>query len=114
MVYGQHELPHRRVQRIVDDAVAVAADSTGDGAPEQVNTKVAFTDPVDVLAELSRQADLVVVGSSGRRPLRRVLFGSVGSALTPRCHCPLAVIRENNPGMPHPAHAPARVDPTGW
>ena len=114
IVFGQHELPHRRVQRIVDDAVGVASDSVRDGAPAQLNTKVVFTDPVDVLADLSLQADLVVVGSRGRRRLRHLLFGSVGSALTPRCQCPLAVIHDDELEMPQDTDGTAQVDPTGW
>lgn len=114
IVFGQHELPHRRVQRIVEDAVGVAGDSRRDGAPARLNTKVVFTDPVDVLADLSRQADLVVVGSSGRRRLRHLLVGSVGSALTPRCQCPLAVIHDDELETPRSVAAAVQVDPTGW
>lgn len=114
IVFGQHELPHRRVQRIVDDAVEVATDSASDGTPSRPNTKVEFTDPVDALEELSRQADLVVVGSSSRRRLRHLLFGSVGSALTPRCHCPLAVLQDDDLEAAQPAGAEAPADPTGW
>ncbi|MGB3335128.1 MAG: universal stress protein [Mycobacterium sp.] len=112
MVFGQHELPHRRVQRIVDDAVGVATDSASDGAPAQLNTKVEFADPVDALEELSRQADLVVVGSSSRRRLRHLFFGSVGSALSPRCHCPLAVLHDDD--LAAPSDAAVQADPTGW
>ncbi|OBG31484.1 MULTISPECIES: universal stress protein [Mycolicibacter] len=117
IVFGQHELPHRRVQRIVDDAVGVATHSASDGAPAQLNTKVEFADPVDALEELSRQAELVVVGSSGRWRLRHLLFGSVGSELTPRCHCPLAVLSEDDLATQQPlavSDAPAQSDPTGW
>ncbi|UVO13056.1 universal stress protein [Mycobacterium sp. SVM_VP21] len=114
IVFGQHELPHRRVQRIVDDAVDVASDSGRGAVPAQLKAKVVFTDPVDVLADLSRQADLVVVGSSGRRRLRHLLSGSVGAALTPRCQCPLAVIQDDDRARPAPASVPLQVDPTGW
>ncbi|OMC16521.1 hypothetical protein A5735_00965 [Mycolicibacter heraklionensis] len=113
IVFGQHELPHRRVQRIVADAVEVATDSASDGAPAQLNTKVEFTDPVDALEELSRHADLVVVGSSGRR-LRHLVFGSVGSELSQRCHCPLAVRHDDDLAASPPSDAAVQVDPSGW
>lgn len=113
IVFGQHELPHRRVQRIVADAVEVATDSASDGAPAQLSTKVEFTDPVDALEELSRHADLVVVGSSGRR-LRHLVFGSVGSELSQRCHCPLAVRHDDDLAASPPSDAAVQVDPSGW
>lgn len=116
-VFGQHELPHRRVQRIVDDAVGVATDSASDGAPAQLNTQVEFTDPVDALEDLSRRADLVVVGSSGRWRLWHLLFGSVGAELTSRCHCPLTVLDEDDLALQQPSaasDAAGQVDPTGW
>ncbi|ORW23106.1 hypothetical protein AWC18_05030 [Mycolicibacter nonchromogenicus] len=112
IVFGQHELPHRRVQRIVADAVEVATDSASDGAPAQLNTKVVFTDPVDALEKFSRHADLVVIGSSGRR-MRQLLFGSVGSELSPRCRCPLAVRHGDEPASP-PSDVAVQVDPSGW
>lgn len=114
IVLGQHELPHERLQRIIDDAVNVAVDSIRRGRALPVSTKVVFTDPVDILTELSRKAHLVVVGSRSRRGLRRILFGSVGSALTPRSHCQVAIVHDKDVRMLHPAHAPIRVSLTGW
>src|SRR5690625_2441022 len=84
MVFGQHELPHRRVQQIINDAVDIAGDSARHAGPTQVNTKVVFTDPVEILVELSREAELVVVGSRRRRGLWRALSATIGSALMQR------------------------------
>ncbi|GFG86214.1 universal stress protein [Mycolicibacter algericus] len=114
MVFGQHELPHRRVQRIIDDAVDIAGDSARHDGPTQVNPKLVFTDPIDTLVEMSRKAELVVVGSRRRRRLWHALTGSVGSALTERSRCPVAVIEDQAPRMPHPGHAPTRTSVTGW
>lgn len=111
VVFGQHELPHVRVQRIVDDAIGVVTQGARSGPPVPVNTKVTFTDPVQTLADLSRQAELVVVGSSVGKRLRHAVFGTVGSALAARCQCSLAVIPADKRRTPH---GPTSVDPTGW
>jgi nucleotide-binding universal stress UspA family protein len=50
-----------------------------------------------LLARASVSADLVVVGSRGRRGLRRVAGGSVAERLTHHAACPVIVV-------PPPAH----------
>lgn len=52
---------------------------------------------------------MVVVGSRGRGPLARSLLGSVSSSLIRYSHCPVAVIHDEDPLMPHPAQAPVLV-----
>lgn len=46
-----------------------------------------------VLAELSGDAHLLVLGSRGRGPLRSALLGSVSASLVKRADCPLVVCR---------------------
>lgn len=48
--------------------------------------------PTPVLAEASRTADLVVVGSHGRGMIGSVLLGSVSHGLLHRAHSPVAVV----------------------
>jgi nucleotide-binding universal stress UspA family protein len=63
--------------------------------PEGVVVQVDLLDgpPAGVLADLSESADLVVVGSHGRRGLRRFFLGSVAEATVRHAACSVLVAR---------------------
>lgn len=63
----------------------------------QVTTEVVADSPSRVLANASRNAQLVVVGSRGRGGFRGLFLGSVSQQLLHQSHCPVAVIREIPP-----------------
>jgi nucleotide-binding universal stress UspA family protein len=48
--------------------------------------------PVSALVEASADCDVLVCGSRGYGPLRRVLLGSVSCSLAHESHCPLVVL----------------------
>ncbi|ORW50673.1 universal stress protein UspA [Mycolicibacterium peregrinum] len=48
--------------------------------------------PVAALAEVSRDAQMVVVGSRGRSARHRRLLGSISGGLLHHAHCPVAVV----------------------
>jgi nucleotide-binding universal stress UspA family protein len=54
-------------------------------------------DPVDIVSETARNtsASLIVVGSHGWGPLRRLFFGSVSMALLHEAPCPVLVARHD-------------------
>ena len=52
-------------------------------------------DPKEVLPEMSAIAELVVVGSRGRGPLRSLLLGSTAVALVRRARCPVVIHRKD-------------------
>lgn len=53
-----------------------------------------------LLLDASEHAALVVVGSRGRGPVKRLLLGSISVGVTRHAHCPVAVVR---PGSDEPA-----------
>jgi nucleotide-binding universal stress UspA family protein len=58
---------------------------------------------------MSEEAEMVVVGSNGRGAIARVLSGSVSSGVVRHASCPVAVIHDEDPLMPHPLQAPVLV-----
>jgi nucleotide-binding universal stress UspA family protein len=55
-------------------------------------------DPARELVEASRQADLLVAGSRGYGPVRRLLLGSVSTLLVRQADCPLLVLPRSAEG----------------
>jgi nucleotide-binding universal stress UspA family protein len=68
----------------------------GTGKPVKVETAVLRGDVDETLAEESREASMICVGSVGIGRISRVLFGSTAVSLATRAHCPVAIIRTNS------------------
>lgn len=68
-------------------------------APElEVHEVLRAEDPRALLIDLSTEAAMVVLGSRGRGPVRSLLLGSVGVALSRHAHSAVVVHRPTNPG----------------
>jgi len=61
------------------------------GRPVKVETVVLRGDVDEALAEESRTASMMCVGSVGVGRISRVLFGSTAVSLATRAHCPVAI-----------------------
>ena len=92
--------------RVIDDAVKIVEES---GRPPQVDSELLFSGPVSGLVDLSKDAEMIVVGCRGRGALRNRLLGSVSSGLVHHAHCAVAVIHDADPLMPNPEQAPVLV-----
>ena len=91
------------------NASKIARDAIGDTARIQINGELLSSAPVPALVDQSNDAELIVVGSTGRGALSRGFLGSVSSGLIRHAHCPVALIRDEDPQTPHPAEAPVLV-----
>jgi nucleotide-binding universal stress UspA family protein len=83
----------REAREHLDAALAAAASSLGDRA--SASTEIGLPDVE--LAERSKELDLLVVGSRGYGPLKRLMLGSTSSKLVRSAACPVMVV-------PRPAH----------
>lgn len=101
-------------RRVLVDAVKTAEEAMATGHHVPIVTELVLSSPIAALQEMSRAADLVVVGSSGHGVLARAVLGSVSSSLVRHAHCSVAVIRDEDPLMEQqPQHAPILVGVDG-
>jgi nucleotide-binding universal stress UspA family protein len=99
-------------QRILDSACKTVAEATKDH-PVEVSSEMVSGPAVPTLVDLSKDAELVVVGCQGRSALARALLGSVSTGLIHHAHCPVAIIHDEDPLTSRPSKAPVVVGVDG-
>jgi nucleotide-binding universal stress UspA family protein len=80
-------------RRVIADAIKVVEDSATGGNRPEIDSEMLFGRYVPVLVDLSKDAELMVVGCRGRTGQHRLL-GSVSTGLIHHAHCPVAVIHD--------------------
>jgi len=95
------------------DAVKIAQDAVPADRTVAIKSEVVFSTPAQALVKMSDEAEMIVVGSSGKGMLARGLLGSVSSSVVRQANCPVAVIRDEDLSMPDPQHAPVLVGVDG-
>jgi nucleotide-binding universal stress UspA family protein len=76
--------------RAAEDALRRATVAAGEGL--EVETRLGAGTPADCLIAESNDVDLLVVGSRGYGPVRRVVLGTVGGAVVRGATCPVLVL----------------------
>jgi nucleotide-binding universal stress UspA family protein len=109
MATGVAEWQEEDGRKALEHAVKIAEDAVSAGRKIAITSNFKTSPPMPTLVDLSEDADMVVVGSNGRGAVGRVLLGSVSSGVVRRAKCPVAVIRDEAPAMPHPEQAPVLV-----
>ena len=105
---GIGQWQQRRAHEAVDDAMGVIAEVERDAGPLEVRTEIYYSSAVPTLVDMSKGADMLVVGSRGHGAVGNLL-GSVSAGVVQHALCPVAVIHDEDPLMPYPAHAPVLV-----
>jgi nucleotide-binding universal stress UspA family protein len=82
----------QRARQAVDAAVAKSLGELGADRPAQVHVQVLTGYPAQVLAEASKQAELVVLGSRGAGGFTTFLIGSVSNQVAHHASCPVVLV----------------------
>ncbi len=107
---GVRQWHEKRAREVIEPAIKVAEESTGERGPVQIDSKVLYSATVATLVGLSKEAEMVVVGYRGHGGvLVRNFLGSVSSGLVYHAHCPVAVIHDDEPLVTDVARAPVLV-----
>ena len=84
---------------VVDRALGIVAD-VAEGSPPTLKTEIISSRAVPALVAVSKDAQLIVVGSTGKGRLDRLVLGSVSTGLCHHAHCPVAVIHGDTGSVP--------------
>ncbi|HEY7051942.1 MAG TPA: universal stress protein [Mycobacterium sp.] len=102
----------QRGRQLIDDAIRIVEDTTSGTGSVQVRSEMYYSATVPTLVDISKESDLVVVGSRGQSPFGRLL-GSVSWGLVHHAYCPVAVIHHlQDSSIPAP-QAPVLVGVDG-
>lgn len=91
-------------EHLLEQAQKTVQAESGENPPPQIHTEIRYSPAVPALADASKKAQMVVVGSRGMGTVGRALLGSVSHGLLHHAHCPVVVLRGDaplaNPGAP--------------
>ncbi|OBS02218.1 universal stress protein UspA [Mycobacterium gordonae] len=93
-------------RKVLAEAVKIAEEAVLTDRKLTVKTDLVHSTPVSAMIEMSTDAAIVVLGSAGRGAVARLLLGSVSASLVRHARCPVAIIHDEDPLMPHPQRAP--------
>jgi nucleotide-binding universal stress UspA family protein len=90
-------IQEENARAIISDAADTARKFAGDNKALEIEGEVFLGGAVPTLVDLSKDAQMIVVGRQGRTGLRGATMGSVSSGLVHHAHCPVAVIHDDAP-----------------
>lgn len=86
----------------IEEAAAAALHGVGAGEGPRVFPHALTGDPAREIVRMAEsvEADLIIVGTHGRRGIRRLLLGSVAEHVMRRASCPVLVMRPRHYDQP--------------
>ena len=99
--------------RILDEATRIADDTIDGSGHVHVTTELVWSLLVPTVLDMTKEAQMIVVGCRGQGALARGLVGSLSTALVHHAHCPVAVIHHDGPQPAGITHAPVLLGVDG-
>ena len=93
IVYPQDTELREESRKAAQEAVDKAAAQLGGAAPSSVTVQASIGLPAAELIELSKDADLLVIGSRGAGGFTRLIVGSTSAQVSQHARCPVVVVR---------------------
>ncbi len=91
-------------KKAIMHAIKIAEEAMPAGHTVTIKRELVYSNPAVALIKMSDEAEMIVVGTSGRGLLARGVLGSVSSTVVRHANCPVAVI--HNEDLPDQGHAP--------
>lgn len=93
IVYPQDSELREESRKAAQEAVDKAAAQLGGAAPSSVTVQASIGLPAAELIELSKEADLLVIGSRGAGGFTRLIVGSTSAQVSQHARCPVVIVR---------------------
>ncbi|MEW5808771.1 MAG: universal stress protein [Actinomycetota bacterium] len=87
----------RQAAQVIADARSVVTDALAESRPIRVEQRVLSGPKMPTLIDLSKDAEMMVVGCRGLGGVTGMLLGSTSSALAHHARCPVVIVHEEEP-----------------
>lgn len=96
-------------RQILADASKIAETATERDRTLRIHTELFIAVAIPTLVDLTKEAEMIVVGTRGIGALGRSVMGSVSSGLVRHAHCPVTIVRDEDVVGPQVAKMPVLV-----
>jgi nucleotide-binding universal stress UspA family protein len=104
-----HQRHADKARQLLSNAIKVIEDDADGGEVPAINSKLLYSARGPTLVDLSKEAQMVVVGRGEHAAWGGGLRSSVGTGLVHLAHCPVAVVHDEDSGSLPLAHLPVLV-----